>query len=651
MSTSARPEVPAGIFEALHQIGVAIGGVLDPTGLARLVDQHARTLVSADSVGLWLFDEQTDMLESLHFDGPRVLSGVARLRPGEGVIGLAFQTREPVVVSEYANWEHAVPLMVGGRSIGVLAVGFAEPPDATDSTVVTLSLLAAEVAPALESARLYADAQRELLERRLREEELGFQAQLLDAVEHALIVLNPDRTIRYWNRAAEKMYGWRADEVLGRPVRDIIVPETLRTQGDNIVSGLVAGESWWGEFELRRRDGSVFPALVHDAPVRDADGRVIGMIGASIDMSALVEARQSLRESEQRFRSLFEHHPDAIVAFDTAGQVVLVNPACTRLSGDSKDELLAGVRAYAPPGEYERGLAFFQAALRGAPQRFESAITHKDGHRVDVWTTQIPIVVDGEVTGVFGIAKDITERRRASQALQTSEQRFRAVWEHAADAMMLSDADGTIELVNPACCALYGLAGDELIGRSLALMLPQAGQAEAERRHRQLFSAPGPPPTQRNVVRRPDGEERVVESRAEFITRDGRRVGLITIIRDISERVGAERERDALLLELADAHKRVQEVLARVVRPDEHRARAERRAELEARVASLTPRELDVLRELASGKTNPEIGRALGLSPKAARNRVANVLAKLGVPDRTQAALVAVELGRAAPAG
>ena len=109
----------------------------------------------------------------------------------------------------------------------------------------------------------------------------------------------------------------------------------------------------------------------------------------------------------------------------------------------------------------------------------------------------------------------------------------------------------------------------------------------------------------------PDGAKRTVECRAEFVSQNGTRVGLITIIRDVSNRV--------------------------------------RRADVDARFASLTPRELDVLRQIATGKTNPEIGRVLGLSSKAARNRVAHVLAKLGVADRTRAAVLAVELGLAAP--
>jgi PAS domain S-box-containing protein len=345
---------------------------------------------------------------------------------------------------------------------------------------------------------------------------------------------------------------------------------------------------------------------------------------------------------------MFEYHPDAVFAIDPSGRVTLANPGCTRLSGRTLEEILAEPRAYGPPDDRDNGAAFLQAALRGEPQRFESVIVHKDGRQLDVWTIQIPIVVDGEVTGVFGIARDITETRRAGEALRASEQRFRAVWEHAADAMVLSDRDGIVQIVNPACCALYGLGIDDQVGHDFALILPETERAEATQRHRELFAAPQPPPIFQSLVHRPDGTACTVECRAEFVTEGGERVSLITIIRDITERVRAEQERETLLQGLAIAQQSVQDLLARVLMPAEHHARSERRADIEARVASLTPRELDVLRQLAVGKTNQEIGLALGLSPKAARNRVADVLAKLGVADRTRAAVLAVELGLAA---
>ena len=140
----------------------------------------------------------------------------------------------------------AVPLLVGGRAIGVLAVGFPEQSQATPAAVETLSLLAAQVAPALEASRLLEAARAELEERRRNEEALRFQGQLLEAVEHALIALDLDGSIRYWNRAAETIYGWRSDEALGRNAQELLLPEGLSAPGDGIAARVAAGESWSG---------------------------------------------------------------------------------------------------------------------------------------------------------------------------------------------------------------------------------------------------------------------------------------------------------------------------------------------------------------------------------------------------------------------
>src|SRR6266550_3631267 len=163
--------VPPGVFEALHQIGVAIGGVLEPLGLARLVAEHARALLSADAVGLWVNDEQSNSLKPLHLEN--------WVHPVP--LGQPHGDRAGVV---------AVPLRVDGHAIGVLGVGFPEPQQATPAAIRTLTLLAAEVGPALEAARLYEAMRTELTERRRAEDSLRFQAQLLDAVEHALIAIN-----------------------------------------------------------------------------------------------------------------------------------------------------------------------------------------------------------------------------------------------------------------------------------------------------------------------------------------------------------------------------------------------------------------------------------------------------------------------------
>lgn len=96
-------------------------------------------------------------------------------------------------------------------------------------------------------------------------------------------------------------------------------------------------------------------------------------------------------------------------------------------------------------------------------------------------------------------------------------------------------------------------ARDPPVGQDFSLILQATEPAEAKRWHRELFAAVEPPPTFRDLVRRSDGAECTVECRAEFVSQNGKRVGLITIIRDITERVRAEQERESLLEELAAA--------------------------------------------------------------------------------------------------
>src|SRR5215210_7176262 len=106
---------------------------------------------------------------------------------------------------------------------------------------------------------------RDLTARRRAEESMRFQAQLLDTVEQAVIATDLEGRISYWNRYAEKLYGWPAGEAVGRSVLEMTPAETSAGQAAEIMSRLLAGEAWSGEFVVRRRDGSCFPAMVIDS--------------------------------------------------------------------------------------------------------------------------------------------------------------------------------------------------------------------------------------------------------------------------------------------------------------------------------------------------------------------------------------------------
>src|SRR5579871_3563589 len=101
-------EVPPATFQALHEVAVATGGVLEPRGLGRLVGQHARQLLSADSSSLWLFDAATQALHPFHLEGPSVPPSSVELSPGSGLIGRTFKERKPFVVTDYPSWKQSL---------------------------------------------------------------------------------------------------------------------------------------------------------------------------------------------------------------------------------------------------------------------------------------------------------------------------------------------------------------------------------------------------------------------------------------------------------------------------------------------------------------------------------------------------------------
>jgi PAS domain S-box-containing protein len=136
---------------------------------------------------------------------------------------------------------------------------------------------------------------RDITERKRAEEEIRFQAHLLDAVDQAVVATDLNGTLIFWNSFAEKLYGWPAAEALGSNVLDLMPSPHLREQATEILALLQSGHSWAGEFEVQRRDGTFFPAMVNDSPILNDQGELIGIVGVSVDNT---ERRRAEKERE-----------------------------------------------------------------------------------------------------------------------------------------------------------------------------------------------------------------------------------------------------------------------------------------------------------------------------------------------------------------
>lgn len=135
-------------------------------------------------------------------------------------------------------------------------------------------------------------------ERLAAQDQIRFQAGLLDAVGQPVIAADVDGTIVYWNRAAERLYGWSRDEVIGRSAT-ILAPPGAKAAASEIIRGVLNGQAWSGEVEMQCKDGTTVPVLESDTPFLDADGRIAGIIGAGHDLTELKRLEAQLLHAQK----------------------------------------------------------------------------------------------------------------------------------------------------------------------------------------------------------------------------------------------------------------------------------------------------------------------------------------------------------------
>jgi PAS domain S-box-containing protein len=250
--------------------------------------------------------------------------------------------------------------------------------------------------------------------------ELGTEplSAIVGASEDAIVTFQLDRSLIYWNSWAEQLYGYTADEVLGRDVVDLVVPPDRRESLLACFNRVYSGEHVVGvETRCLRKDGQVIDVSISLSPLHEPGAKVVAAACFVRDISAQKAHEHQLRDTEQRFRSLFNNHPDAVFELDCEGRYTNLNPACEKLSGLRPEEVLGkpcGDRTVNPMQVKQA----IRAAMAGHPHAFETAMTGGHGRLIPVAVTFVPISVDASAAGVYGITKDIGEWKRVEHTLE-----------------------------------------------------------------------------------------------------------------------------------------------------------------------------------------------------------------------------------------
>jgi two-component system, NarL family, sensor kinase len=391
-----------------------------------------------------------------------------------------------------------------------------------------------------------------------RDRQIAFQAQILRSVQNALVAVDLQGHILYWNTPAETLYGWTAEETRGQSVLSILPPQSVRL-AETIIAEVTQGRTWTGEFVCRRKDGSLVTVLNATAPIFDDNGRVVGAVGGSLDASELVanerEVRllnarlrlrvwrqtSALRASHARFRAISDAAPLGIVLVDDEGHPVYANAAYQKLRERLGEDPLksAGLRTAGAVSQLGR----------------EAVAVEAHGGRVFLSLRAVSMREHGALSGHLVLVEDVTRRRRADEALRESEERYRALFVDSGDAIVLVDPDGRLAEMNPAATVLLGVDPQGPPASAIDFLGPAAAAA--------LYARLEETGTVRDIeidLRRPDGRiVTCVATASAGRAEDGSLRGYQVVIRDITERRASEtalRELSGRILRIQDDERR-----------------------------------------------------------------------------------------------
>jgi len=371
-------------------------------------------------------------------------------------------------------------------------------------------------------------------------------SNLLENLSDAFIATDADFNIIQWNKAAELIYGWKAAQVIGLPIAEVLKTEYLMGSSDDAVQQIELKGVWNNRVIQSRKNGEKISVYSTVSAVKDDDGKLVGLAAINRDITDRKLAEQSLRESELKYSVLFDKAAmPASLTKIPENVFVEVNDAFERIFGYTRKEVIGKTSlelGLIRPEEQARTIE--EVHQYGMAVGNEKHIFTKSGEMRIIVANVSMVEIDQQSYAITTL-QDITERKQA-------DERFQLAVESAPNAIVMVNQNGEIILVNAQAEKYFGYLRDELIGRSVDLFIPQRFK-DIHPGHRADFIS-SPQVRAMGVGRdlfalRKDGSEFPVEiGLVPLETQDGTFV-MATIV-DITERKQAEEEMRRLNQEL-----------------------------------------------------------------------------------------------------
>jgi PAS domain S-box-containing protein len=379
---------------------------------------------------------------------------------------------------------------------------------------------------------------------------------MLDAANDAIIIFDLDGHIRYWNKGAERQYGWKQDDVRGELIHSLL-KTVFHPSLEAITDYLFRTGRWEGELRQTTRAGVGITVMSNWTLQFGARNVPFAILETTRDITDRKQAEDKLRAASLYARSLIEASLDPLVTISAEGKITDANKAAEEVTGYARNELIGSDFSdyFTEPDVARRG--YQQVFADGFVTDYALAIQNKSGGITDVmYNATIYRDEAGKVQGVFAAARDVTELKRAEGELQRysghlealvdertarlkeSEQQYRTLVETANNIILTTNSEGILTFINDYGASFFGYMPDELIGQDVMIIVPEVESTGRPLKPlvNSILASPADYPINLNENVTKDGRRVWIQwANESLIDRDGRHIGHLAIGIDFTE--------------------------------------------------------------------------------------------------------------------
>jgi PAS domain S-box-containing protein len=434
------------------------------------------------------------------------------------------------------KWKLCSDIKVDGVKAGAVEVNYLEERPALDE------------GPFSREERRLIDAVAErmgrITERKRAEEELVRLSNAVRMSTDSIVISDLDGKIIDVNEATLKMYG-TADkrDLIGKDSFDLIAPEELEKALAGTKEVLEKGYVTSREYHIITKDGGRVPVEMSVAIMKDADGKPIGSVGISRDITERKKTEEALKETNMRYKLLFESSEAGINLLDKDGNFLMVNKPAAKPWGISVENMVnKNVRDIVPPDMANEAMSLIHGIEKtGTGIKQERYIKHLDRYFIE--DIQPVLDSEGKVFGVQVLTYDITERKQAEEELEARKKKLENYIESMVDGVVLSDLKGTTVDINRACLKLLGYKRKtDVVGRpGFIRTIPKKDMPKIGTLLEEIIKKGYVRDREITVLARDKREIPILFSATLIKDPEGKPTSIFTILKDITERNKAEK--------------------------------------------------------------------------------------------------------------